>query len=169
MSIICTSFEQACLLSPQKTMFVDGDWMHINAHTAQEVMEQCGYVSHEKLRLCVYANDEKMFMDAEGSAELCRLLHVDQKINSRERMVVPVLPCDYSICLLASMLNIECVEVVLGHPLFERGIMRPEIVQHIIRDAQLKVIAGGVFDDDAVEKLMTWGAFGVHHYQREKA
>ena len=143
--------------------------MHINAQTPQEVMAQCGSVSHKKLRLCVYANDEKMFMDAEGAAELCRFLHVDQKIHSRDRVAVPVLPCDYSICMLASMLNIECVEVVMGHPIFEQGIVRPDIVQHIIQDTKIKVIAGGVFDDSAIKQLAEWGIVGVHQYQREIA
>ena len=45
-------------------MFVDGDWMHINTQTAQEALTQCGYVDHVKLRLCVYAHYEKMFLDA---------------------------------------------------------------------------------------------------------
>lgn len=167
MSIIRTSFEQACMLNPQKTMFVDGDWMHINANTAQDVMDQCGHVDHPQLRLCVYADYEKMFVDAEGCSELCRLLHVEKKIHSQERITVPVLPCDYSICMLASMLKIECIEVILGHPQFEKGIMRPEIVKHIMRDTEINVIAGGVFDDNAVKQLMEWGVVGVHQYQRD--
>lgn len=169
MSIICTPFEQECALIPQKTMFVERDWMHINARTPQEVMAQCGSVSHQKLRLCVYANDEKMFLDAEGTAELCRFLHVDQKIHVRDRIIVPVLPCDYSICMLASMLNIQYVEVVMGHPLFERGIVRSDVVQHIIQDTEIKMIAGGRFDADTVNLLMSWGIIGVHQYQRETA
>ena len=169
MSIICTPFEQECVLIPQKTMFVERGWMHINARTPQEVMAQCGSVSHQKLRLCVYANDEKMFLDAEGAAELCRFLHVDQKIHARDRIVVPVLPCDYSICMLASMLNIQYVEVVMGNPLFEQGIVRPDIVQHIIQDTEIKMIAGGRFDADAVNQLISWGIIGVHQYQRETA
>lgn len=167
MSIICTTYEQTCVLNPLKTMCMDGDWMHINAQTAQEVMTQCGYVNHGRLRLCVYANCETMFLDAEGSAELCRLLHIDQKMHCKEKLTVPVLPCDYSICMLASTLNIECVEVVLGHPLFENGIMRPEIMKHIVRDTHSKVIAGGVFTEHEVQQLMSWGCVGVHQYQRE--
>lgn len=141
--------------------------MHINAKTAQEVMQQYGYVDHVKLRLCVYAHDEKMFLDSEGSAELCRLLHVDQKMHGRERLAVPVLPCDYSICMLASILNIECIEIMLGHPIFEHGIVRPKIIQHIVRDTNIKVIAGGVFDEDEAVQLISWGCVGVHQYQRE--
>lgn len=141
--------------------------MHINAQTAQEVMTQCGYVDHGKLRLCVYENCETMFLDAEGSAELCRLLHVDQKMHRRERLIVPVLPCDYSICMLASILDIECVEVVLGHPLFESGIMRPEIVRQIVRNTHNNIVAGGVFTDHEVQQLMSWGCVGVRQYQRE--
>ena len=150
-------------------MFEDGGWMHINTQTAQEALTQSGYVDHVKLRLCVYAHYEKMFLDAEGSAELCRLLHIDQKIHHREILAVPVLPCDYSICMLASMLQIECIEVVLGNPLFESGIVRPEIVQHILRDTSSKVIAGGIFDEDEIQLLMSWGCVGVHQYQREAA
>ena len=47
--------------------------------------------------------------------------------------------------------------------------MRPEIVQHILRDTSSKVIAGGIFDEDEIQLLMSWGCVGVHQYQREAA
>ena len=53
-------------------MFVDEEWMHINANTPKEVMAQCAHVDNSKLRLSVYADEKKMFLDAEGCAEIHR-------------------------------------------------------------------------------------------------
>ena len=167
MSNICTSYEQRCVLNPRKTMYIDGEWMYIHALSAEEVMTQYGLVSYEKIRLCVYTDNESMFLDSEGSAELCRLLHVEQKVHCREGLVVPVLPCDYSICMLASKLEIECVEITLGHPLLEHGIMRPKILQQILNEIKTKVVAGGTFNHEEVQQLMDWGCVGVHQYKRD--
>ena len=167
MSIIYTPFEQSCFLKPLETMYTHGDWMHINAFTAEEVLRQTEYVDHQKLRLCVYADEENLFIDSEGSAELCRLLYQKKKIHRTDRLMIPVLPCDYSICLLASNLQIECVEVMLGHPILENGIQRPKITQQIVSDLTPKVIAGGIFTEEETSTLQSWGCIGVQQYRRE--
>ena len=167
MSIIFQSKAQVCLPNPQKTMYVEGDWMHINAQTAQEAIEQYECIHHKCVRIAVYMDCEQMFLDAEGSAELCRLIHIQKKTHENLGHVVPVLPCDYSICMLASRLNIEHVEIMLGNPMCERGIVRPKIMQKIIHDAKSKIIAGGKLSEQEVELLISWGCIGVQQYSRD--
>lgn len=140
--------------------------MHINAQTAEEAMEQYDCIHHDFVRIAIYADCDMMFLDAEGSAELCRLLHIKKTIDGIEGHIVPVLPCDYSICMLASQLQIDHIEIMMGNPILEEGIVRPSIVHRIMQDINVKMIAGGNLCEQDIEMLRLWGCVGVRQYVR---
>ena len=155
------------MLLPQKTMFLHNDIVHINVLTGTEAMEQLRLLDEQKVRVCVYSHLEKQFLDTEGAVEFCRLWKSDLDYESLPQDVVPVLPCDYSACMVASALGITKIEVVLSHPLFETGIVQPIIFQHILQDIQIKVIAGGSFSEEDIATLLDWGCTAVLNYRRE--
>ena len=155
------------ILNPHDTMFFQGDVLHINTCTAMEAISQLQLTDAQNIRVCVYADLKKQFLDTEGIIEFCRLWRSDLHRDSFAQKIIPVVPCDYSACMVIAALGVATVELQLSHPLFEHGIMQPQIVQHILQDAHTKLIAGGIFAPEEVENLLSWGCIDVVQYQRD--
>lgn len=167
MSKIAFQTPKTYILSPKKTMFVEHDVLHINTLTSMEAIAQLRLATAQKIRVSVYANKEKEFLDTEGIIEFCRLWKSDLHRESFTANIIPVVPCDYSACLVIASLGVCTIEVVLSHPIFETGVVQPIIFKHILQDAKTQFVAGGIFSPEDVQHLLYWGCVDVVQYQRD--
>ena len=155
-------------ISPDETLILEEEILHINTLSPTEAMSQLAYTDHPKIRVSVFADREKMFLDTEGGIEFCRLFCSNPEKKNIVQEVIPVLPCDYSASMIVSSLGFARIEVVLSHPLLEKGIMRPAIFRAILEDTNSEICARGIFTQEEVSDLLLWGCVDVFQYRREK-
>jgi hypothetical protein len=155
-------------LKVEQTVLLEEGVLHINVLSPSEAMAQLAYTDHPKVRVSVFADREKMFLDTEGGIEFCRLFYADIDNSKEKQEVIPVFSCDYSACMVASSLGFSRIEVVLSHPLLEQGIMRPALLHAILEDTDADICAGGIFTEEEVDQLLLWGCSDVFQYQRER-
>ena len=162
----CTSLN----LRSKETLYKEKNVICIHSLSADDALEQLRSISIDSglVRVTIYAQEEKMFLDTEGTIEFCRLLHTDPTLASVLPFVFPVVPCDYSACTVIASLGFG-FELFLTHPLFEKGITKPDvakyIVQHVTSENNVRVLVGGIFSVGDIEVLQAWNIRGIIQYQ----
>ena|GEM_PF-7092654 len=156
-------------LHPQHTLYENEGLLYINSLSADDALVQLRSMDNSvvRIRVSIYADEEKMFLDTEGILEFCRMLHSDPEVAQHRNHVIAVVPCDYSASQVVAALGFA-VELQISHPLFAHGITRKQqtqvVIQELVSKHDIYVVAGGIFSDTECEELWSWGIHSVFQY-----
>ena len=157
-------------LRSKDTLYKENGIVCIHSCSADDALSQLRSISIDSfsVRVSIYAQEEHMFLDTEGTIEFCRLLHTDQTLASVKTCVFPVVPCDYSACTVVSSLGFA-FELMLTHPILEKGITRPDVAKYIVhsvtKENNVPVLVGGIFSVEDIDVLSAWNIHGMIQYQ----